>query len=48
MRVPLIATLEYSVPETNPFPALDGVGRIPFSDKDGEPKVLPLSRTFLI
>lgn len=37
MRVPLIATLEYSVPETNPFPALDGVGRIPFSDKDGEP-----------
>lgn len=37
MRVPIIAALDASCSETRPFPALDGVGRIPFSGKDGEP-----------
>lgn len=37
MRVPLIATLDASSKETRPFPALDGVGRILFSNGDGDP-----------
>lgn len=37
MRVPLIATLDANSTETRPFPALDGVGRIPFSNEDGAP-----------
>lgn len=36
MRVPLIATLDANSSETRPFPALDGVGRISFLNKDGE------------
>ena len=36
MRVPLIATLDASSKETRPFPALDGVGRILFSNGDGD------------
>lgn len=37
MRVPLIAQIDANSSETRPFPALDGVGRIPFSEKDGSP-----------
>ena len=37
MRVPLIAALDANSKETRPFPDLDGVGRIPFSAKNGEP-----------
>lgn len=37
MRVPVIATLDANNTETRPFLTLDGVGRIPFSKKDGEP-----------
>ena len=37
MRVPLIATLESNSSETRPFPALDGAGRILFSNGDGDP-----------
>lgn len=37
MRVPLIATLDANSKETRPFPALDGVGRILFSNGDGDP-----------